>query len=284
MIPMHRYLSITISTALILTLAASCNNNSSTEEEQKGTITDTAVTLPKMMSYQLVNEYPHDPLAFTEGLQFVDGYLYESTGQYGKSDIRKTELKTGKLLLQKKMDNKYFGEGMSLINGKVYQLTYREKTGFVYDAATLKQLQTFTFPNNEGWGMTTDGTNLIYDDGGNVLYFLDPNTFKEVKKVAVTDQYGPVLNINELEYIKGYIYANQWQTDFILKIDPSTGKVLARADLSDLRQKTGIAPISAATNQDSPDVLNGIAYDAANNRIYITGKNWPKLFEIKLDN
>jgi glutamine cyclotransferase len=180
------------------------------------------------------------------------------------------------------MEPRYFGEGMTLLNGKLYQLTYREGRGFVYDPATLKKEQTFTFNAPEGWGMTNNGVYLIFDDGGNVLHYLDPATYKEVKQLTVTDEHGPVNEINELEMIHGYIYANQWQTDNILKIDTTTGRVVGRADLSNLRQRTGIAPISG--NPHGPDVLNGIAYDAAANRIFITGKNWPKLFEIRLDN
>lgn len=181
------------------------------------------------------------------------------------------------------MADKYFGEGLTVLNNKIYQLTYHEKTGFVYDLATLKQLQTFSFSNNEGWGMTNDGTNLIYGDGTSYLYYMDPATFREVRRIQVHDSYGPVESINELEYIKGYIYANQWQTDNIYKID-STGKVVGRADLSTLRERTGIPPLEAANTQGAPEVLNGIAYDAENNRIFVTGKYWPKLFEIRLDN
>lgn len=238
---------------------------------------------PAVISYQIVNEFPHDPAAFTEGLQFVDGYLYESTGQYGKSDLRKTDLKTGKVLQQHKLDNRYFGEGIAVLNDKIYQLTYREKTGFIYDKATLKQLGTFSFSANEGWGMTTDGTHLVYSDGSDIIYFIDPATFKEVKHISVTDQYGKVSNINELEFINGSIYANQWQANNILKIDPATGKVIGQADLQSLRSRTGI-PEPDPNNENAPEVMNGIAYDAQNNRIFITGKNWPKLIEIKLDN
>jgi glutamine cyclotransferase len=261
-------------------IATSCNNGKTPETEK--TVTDTtSVTVPNIISYQIVKEYPHDGTAYTEGLQFVDGYLYESTGRYGKSDIRKTDLE-GKILQQQKMEAKYFGEGLTVLGGKIYQLTYREKTGFVYDQKTFKLLQTFSMSTAEGWGMTTDNTYLIYGDGGTDLHFLDPATLKEVKHITVTDQYGAVENVNELEYIKGSIYANQWQTDLILKIDPNTGKVVGHADLSDLRRRAGIP--ASSNDESAPEVMNGIAYDAKTNRIFITGKNWPKLFEIKLDN
>lgn len=265
----------------LLLFISACKN-----EPQQGaatTATDSnEVPLPAIMSYDIVNQYPHSTEAFTEGLEFRDGFLYESVGQYRYSDIRKTELKTGKVLASTKMEDRYFGEGMTILNGKIYQLTYREGKGFIYDLATLKQTGTFTFNAPEGWGMTNNGSQLIFDDGSDVLHFIDPGTFKEVKQLHVIDEHGPVNEINEPELIHGYIYANQWQSDNILKIDTATGRVVARADLSDLRQKLNIAPISGRLH--TPDVLNGIAYDAATNRIFITGKNWPVLLEVKLDN
>lgn len=253
------------------------NNNNDTPD------TTPKVETPAVINYTIVREYPHDAKAFTEGLQFVDGFLYESTGQYEMSDIRKTELETGKVLQKTAMDPRYFGEGLAIIKDKAYQLTYRENTGLIYDLKTLKQIGTFKFYNREGWGMTTDGTNLIYDDGGNTLFFLDPNTFQEVKRVDVMDERGAVKQLNELEYIKGYIYANQWQSDYIYKIDPNTGKVVGKANLFDLRQKVNI-PYPIAGDETAPEVMNGIAYDEAGNRIFITGKNWPKVIEVKLDN
>ncbi len=262
-----------------LALVAACNNEPAppVHKTEGGD-----VYMPVAISYDIVNEYPHDPAAFTEGLEYKDGFLYESTGQYGSSDLRKVDLKTGKVLQSVKMDARYFGEGITILNGKIYQLTYREGKGFVYDLATFKVEKTFTFQANEGWGMTNNGTHLIFDDGGNVLHFLDPVSFAEVKRLNVIDEHGPVNDINEAELINGYIYANQWRTELILKIDTTTGKVVGRADLSSLRQRTGIA--APSNDPHAPEVMNGIAYDAANNRIYITGKNWPKLFEIRLDN
>ena len=269
--------------ALPCLLFAACKNEKKETTETAATEEKPAeVLMPVAIPYDVIAEYPHDPRAFTEGLEFKDGILYESTGQYGESDVRTTDLKTGKILLSKKMDNRYFGEGLTILNGKVYQLTYREGKGFVYDSKTLKEIQTFTFDAPEGWGMTNNGTHLIFDDGSNVLHFIDPNTFKEVKQLKVTDEHGPVNEINEPEMIKGFIYANQWQTDLILKIDTTTGKVVGRVDLSNLRQRYGIPPMGGQRNE--PEVLNGIAYDSATNRIFITGKNWPKLFEVKFDN
>ena len=266
-----------------------CKDENATSESAPATTADTSsssvkATPPKQIEYQLLNKYPHDNAAFTEGLQYVDGALYESVGRYGRSDIRKTDLKTGKILQQEKLDKKYFGEGLTVLNGKIYQLTYQERTGFVYDQKTMKLIMTFPITTAEGWGMTTDGTNLIYGDGTSTLYFLDANTLQQVKQISVTDQYGPVSNINELEYIKGYLYANQWQTDLILKINPADGKIVAIVNLSSLRERSGIPPLSQATDESAPEVLNGIAYDEAGNRIFVTGKNWPNVFEIKLDN
>lgn len=278
---------ISLYAALMLAMTISACKDNDKPAEDTTAVTEqpaTNVPAPKQIPFSLVTEYPHDATAFTEGLQMVDGVLYESTGQYGSSDVRKVALATGKVLQKQAMDAQYFGEGITVLNGKLYQLTYKEKTGIVYDAKTLKQLQTFSYPNAEGWGMTNDGTNLIYSDGSDELFFIDPVSFKEVKRIQVKDQYGTVTRINELEYIKGYIYANQWQADLIYKIDPATGNVVGIADLRNLRQQTGILALGQATDETQPEVMNGIAYDAASNKIYITGKNWPKLFEVKLDN
>jgi glutaminyl-peptide cyclotransferase len=276
---MKRYLSAFAT--LVMLCLVSCNGGdkpASTEEPSSAN-----PNVPANIPYQIINTYPHDTSAFTEGLQFVDGKLYESTGNYGKSDFRITDLKTGTPEKKVPMDKKYFGEGLTVLNGKIYQLTYQEKTGFVYDAKTLKPEKTFTFNQGEGWGLTNDGKNLIMSNGSSNLFFLDPNTLQEVNRLGVTNQYGQVSNINELEYIKGYIYANQWQNDVIFKIDPSSGKVVGVVDMSKLREQTGIPQPDQMTGE-GPDVLNGIAYDSAQNKIYITGKNWPKLFEVKLDN
>ncbi len=264
-----------------------CNNEpgpGSHRDEQPGNNlnNNSASLVPSVISYDIVNVYPHDPAAFTEGLEYRDGYLYESTGQYKQSDVRKVNLKTGKVLAVTKLEPRFFGEGLTILDGKIYQLTYREGKAFVYDLATLKQEGSFIFSAPEGWGMTNNGVYLIYDDGGNVFHFLDPKTFKEVKHLAVTDEHGPVMELNEPELIHGFIYVNQWRTDYILKIDTATGHVVGRADLSTLRQRAGI-PLTTR-DPKSAEVMNGIAYDAANNRIFITGKNWPKLLEIKLDN
>lgn len=280
MIPLKKLRNALLA-ATIISLAA-CDTKPAPEQVAETPVEANDVVVPSIISYNIVNTYPHDTKAFTEGLEFRDGVLYESTGQYGESEMRTVDLTTGKVLRATKMDDRYFGEGMTVLNGKVYQLTYREGKGFIYDAKTLKQTGGFTFNTPEGWGMTNNGGQLIFNDGGSVLHFMDPETFKIVKDLKVTDERGPVNQVNEMELIKGYIYANQWMTDLILKIDTSTGRVVARADLSPLRQQAGIPGFTG--REDGPDVLNGIAYDQATNRIFITGKNWPKLFEVKLDN
>ncbi len=264
----------------------SCNSNPNpnnpAEKQPTSPASTTTPEMPKFISFDIVNEYPHDPAAFTEGLEYHDGVLYESTGEYGTSELRKVDLKTGKVLQSVKLENQYFGEGLTIMGNKIYQLTYREGKGFVYDLATLKLQRTFTFATSEGWGMTNNGASLIFDDGTNILHFLDPVSFTETKTLTVTDEHGPVNEINEPEMINGFIYANIWKTELIIKIDTATGKVVGRADLSPLRHCGGIS--NATGRRGQPDVMNGIAYDVAQNKVYITGKNWPKLFEIKLDN
>ena len=268
--------------AATLLFIAACDNKPAPPPAAETPAETSDVLVPSIISYNIVNTFPHDTKAFTEGLEFHDGVLYESTGQYGESEMRTAELATGKVLRAVKMDERYFGEGMTVLNGKIYQLTYREGKGFIYDAKTLKQTGTFTFNTPEGWGMTNNGSQLIFNDGGSTLHFMDPATFTIVKELKVTDERGPVTQVNEMELIKVYIYANQWMSDVILKIDTATGKVVARADLSSLRQQAGRPGFTG--REDGPDVLNGIAYDEATNRIFITGKNWPKLFEVRLDN
>ena len=238
--------------------------------------------MPQPIAYQVIRTYPHDPADYTEGLEMIDSTIYESTGNYGASVVKKYNLFTGMVLAQSKLNARYFGEGLTVLNGKVYQLTYHEKDAFVYQAGGLKQIAQFMTTTPEAWGMTHDNTYLIYDDGSEVIHFLDTVNFKEGKHITVTDEHGPVKYVNELELIKGYLYANVWQTDYIIKIDTATGRVVGRADLSDLRRQTGIPPLSMEPGK--PEVLNGIAYNAQTNKIYITGKHWGKMFEVQLDN
>ena len=222
--------------------------------------------------YRVVKIYPHDRMAFTQGLQYVDGVLYEGTGQNGQSGIRKVELETGKVLQHQPLDAKYFGEGITVWQNTIVQITWQSEIGFVYDKASFKQLKSFSY-TGEGWGLTNDGTRLIMSDGSAYIRFLDPVTFKETGRVMVKDNGVAVSKLNELEFVKGEIVANVWMTKRLVRISPKTGEVLGWIDLSGL-----LDPKDAI----GTDVLNGIAYDAKGDRLFVTGKWWPKLFEIKI--
>lgn len=223
--------------------------------------------------YQVVARYPHDPEAFTQGLFFHDGQLYESTGLNGRSSIRRVELKTGKVVQRREVPADYFGEGMVAWKDRLVELTWRSGLGFVYDLKSFEPLGRFDYPG-EGWGLTQDGRRIIMSDGTPQLRFLDPETLKETGRVTVMDEADPIGQLNELEYMKGEVLANVWQTDLIARIDPDTGKVVGWIDL------TGLLP--AASRGPGTDVLNGVAYDPIGDRLFVTGKNWPTLFEIKL--
>lgn len=222
-------------------------------------------------TYEVVQVYPHDQNAFTEGLVFENGFLFESTGPYGNSSLRRVELETGRILEIYSLSNQFFGEGITIVDDKIVQLTWQSHTGFVYDKDTFRLLQEFSY-STEGWGITNDGSRLIMSDGTATLYFLDMNTFQKVGQVEVHDT-SPVTELNELEYVQGEVYANVWRENKIAVINPQTGKVTAWLDLSG---------IHGSENEDPNDVLNGIAYDAKENRLFVTGKRWPWLYEIKL--
>jgi glutaminyl-peptide cyclotransferase len=226
-----------------------------------------------LYTYDVVKTYPHNRDAFTEGLFYLDGVLYESTGLNGQSTVRKVDLQTGKVLQQIKVPPQYFGEGMATLNGKLYQLTWQTQKGFVYDLETFKLERDFTY-TGEGWGLTTDGHWLIMSDGTDQIRFLDPNTLAENRRITVMVHGLPVKRLNELEYIKGEIFANVWGTDYVVRIDPATGKLLGVIDFTGL-----LAP---QDRDKDTDVLNGIAYDAKSDRLFVTGKKWPKLFEVRL--
>jgi glutamine cyclotransferase len=224
-------------------------------------------------TYQVFNTYPHDQSAFTEGLVFEDGVLYEGTGLYECSSLRRVELKTGKVLQIRELQSQYFGEGITIYKNKIIQLTWKSNLGFVYDKYSFKLLQEFNYPN-EGWGITYDGNCLIMSDGTSTLHFLDPETFEEISQIEVYENGIPVTKINELEYVQGEIFANIWLTERIARIDPMTGQVTGWIDLKGI--------LSPEDCSEKVDVLNGIAYNAKNNRFLVTGKFWPKLFEIEL--
>jgi glutaminyl-peptide cyclotransferase len=222
--------------------------------------------------YEVVRAYPHDPKAFTQGLEFADGFLYEGTGMNGASGIRKVRLETGEVLQVQPLEDRYFGEGITLFGDSIIQLTWRAGTGFVYDRETFERRRSFSY-TGEGWGLTHDGARLIMSNGSSTLRFLDPATFKETARLNVTDGGRPVAQLNELELVKGEIYANVWQTDRIVRISPKTGEVNGWIDMRGL--------LSAAEAK-GVDVLNGIAYDDKGDRLFVTGKLWPKLFEIRV--
>jgi glutaminyl-peptide cyclotransferase len=223
--------------------------------------------------YQIVNMWPHDENAFTQGLIFVDGKLYEGTGQEGKSSLREVELQTGKVVRKVDVPEPYFGEGITLLNGKIYQLTWQDHLGFIYDAQKFEQIGKFNY-SGEGWGITNDGHSLIMSDGSNRLRFLNPDSFSVTKTIAVSDGKTPIDQLNELEYVNGEIYANIWHDQRIVTIDPQNGRVTGWIDLSGLLQPGDV--------HDEEAVLNGIAFDQSGNRLFVTGKLWPRLFEIKL--
>ena len=224
-------------------------------------------------SYAVVHAWPHDRGAFTEGLAYLDGELIESTGLSGSSTLRKVELETGRVLEVVKLPAEYFGEGTAVLGGRIFQLTWQSRKGFIYDLRTLGRVGEFSY-DGEGWGLTTDGRSLIMSDGTNQIRFLDPGTFRVTRTISVLNQGEPLRMLNELEYIKGEIYANVWQTQFIVRIDPASGKLLGVIDFTGL--------LSPADYDEHTDVLNGIAYDEGRDRIFVTGKNWPRLFEVRL--
>jgi glutamine cyclotransferase len=226
---------------------------------------------PVNYSYRIVNVYPHDETAFTQGLLIDSGVLYEGTGLYSNSSIRRVDLKTGEILQFYALPNQYFGEGITVFDDKIVQLTWLKHIGFVYDKESFDLLQNFSYPT-EGWGITHDGSRLIMSDGTSTLYFLDPETFQKIGQVEVHDN-STVKNLNELEYIQGKVYANIWLEDRIAIINPQTGQVEGWINL------TGLYNME---NPESINVLNGIAYDAASDRLFVTGKNWSQLFEIEL--
>ncbi len=230
--------------------------------------------VPEKYGYELVQSYPHNETSFTEGLEIHNGFLYESTGENGKSFLLKNNLKTGQTVKSVKLADKYFGEGITIFNNRIFQLTYKTKIGFIYDLESLALVDSFSFESSEGWGMTHDEKYLIMDDGANVLTYLDPITLKTVKKLQVYDDKDAVVYLNELEYSDGYIYANIWTTNLIAKIDPQTGKVVAKIDLDGI--------LSMPNPNKQVGELNGIAIDPVTKKMYVTGKFYPKLFEIKL--
>ena len=267
----HKVQSITI--ALLLATHASCLSPSDDGAES-------AALQPQQpseiltYSYRVIHSFPHDPTAFTQGLLYDNGFLYESTGQYGQSSLRKVELETGAVVQLHQLDDRFFAEGLALFGNRLLQLTWRANKGFAYRLDSFEPLAEFAY-TTEGWGLTYDGELLVMSDGSATLYFRDPFTFAEVSRVAVVAQGRPVSQLNELEWVAGEVFANIWQTDTIARIDPATGQVAGWIDLTGLLS-------NADRRGSNAEVLNGIAYDSEGERLFVTGKWWPKLYQIEL--
>lgn len=255
-----------LSVAVLLSACVSADRGNSPPTEQNA---------PAAYGYQIVKTYPHDSRAYTQGLVYRDGVLFESTGLHGRSTLRKVRLENGEVLQQYQLEPKYFGEGLVDWGGQLIQLTWQTNVGFVYDLNSFKPVRQFAY-TGEGWGLTHDGKRLIMSDGSpsGQLRYLDPASLKELSRITIRDQGRAVAMLNELEFVRGEIFANIYQTDRVARIDPASGRVIGWIDLSGL--------LSAAERRDT-DVLNGIAYDPAGDRLFVTGKLWPRLFEIKLE-
>lgn len=273
-------LLITLSTFVPQLAAGGTSRSQDHNVNQLGTVKSSpqpSVAMPNknvpVYTYEVVNSWPHDPTAFTQGLVFYDGSLYESTGHYGSSTLRRIDLRNGQIIKRVRVSEKCFAEGITLYQGKIYQLTWTENRALVYDLKSLRLESEITY-EGEGWGLTNDGSSLIMSDGTNQLRFLDPVTLKTIRTINVKDNDEPLVDLNELEYIKGEIFSNVWKQDRIARIDPHDGRLMGWIDL------TGLLPL---TDHPGPeDVLNGIAYDEKENRLFVTGKRWPKIFEIRI--
>ena len=271
---------------ILVVVAVSCggadNSNGSNPNINRNSNTNRSKAVLPVSSYEVVRKYPHDPKAFTQGLVFHDGFIYESTGQEGESTLRKVDLGTGKVVQKYDLPEEIFAEGIAIMGNKVYQLSWRNRTGWVYNLSDFRLLREFRYPG-DGWGLTHDGTNLIMSDGTHVLRVVNPETFENVRTLVVKDEAGrPLMKLNELEFVKGEIWANVWHSEeigkpnHIARIDPATGNLNGWIDLQN------ISPDDQRGEDKSENTLNGIAYDEAGDRIFVTGKNWKNLYEIKL--
>ena len=255
---------------------SSCNNNDEGNDDTSAEVPVTKSEAVKTIAYNIIAQYPHDTASYTEGLEFYNGKLYESGGDYANSVLQFGDAMTGKIEKKNKMGtDKIFGEGITVLKGKLYQLTYTSHIVYVYDVTDIsKIIKTFSWPY-EGWGLTNNGTDLIIDTGGADLYYVEPETFKIKSTVHVHDANGPVFNINELEYVDGFIWANIYTTKDIIKIDPQTGIILGKMNFNNLPGKDSIA--------NRTEYFNGIAYDSSKKSFFITGKRWPKIYELKIN-
>jgi glutamine cyclotransferase len=270
-------------TFIVALILSACKDSTSSEDKNSATDTPAVSSETPAITYTILNALPHDRDSYTEGLLMYDGKLFESSGAPQENDKTRSivgivDPSTGNIAVKAELDRKtYFGEGITILHNKLYQLTWTNKKGFIYDLKTFKKTGEFDFPSNEGWGMTTDGTSLIMSDGSSNLTYLDPVTFKTNRIVGVTDNNGFVNNINELEYVNGTILANIYETPYIIRIDPNSGKVLGRADFSNLVKEL-------KSKNPQTDYMNGIAWDSAKNKLLITGKLWPNIYEVRFNN
>ncbi len=255
-----------------ITTASYSNSNRENKSVYIDIISD---IVPSVLKYSVVKTYPHNKESFTEGLFYDGKFMYESTGLNGKSGIMKVQLETGNILKSAKLDNQYFGEGITMLNGKIFQLTWQSKIGFIYDAETFQKTGEFNYAT-EGWGMSNNGKELLMTDGSNIIYFLDPISLKVLYTLPVYDDKGPLRSINEIEYVNGEIYANVWRTDIILIIDGQSGKIKSLLDLSELT-------VGETKKNKEVDVLNGIAWNSKNNTLLVTGKFWQNVYELKIN-
>jgi glutamine cyclotransferase len=270
---MKKIAAIILALALLVSLLYYAFFNKPVISQPSVNDTKTDYVTPSVLTYSINSTYPHDTSSFTQGLIIYNNKMYEGTGENGHSKLLQVDLKSGKADREVKLEDKYFGEGITILNDTIYQLTWQNNIVFVYTLKDFKKIKEFHI-NTEGWGITTDGKNLIVSDGSSNLYFYEPSTFRLLRTQSVTDAGSLAYNMNELEFIDGYIYANQWQLPYIFKIDPNSGQVVAKTDLTEMWNR-----IKAKDPQ--ADVPNGIAYDSAAKKIYITGKKWPELYEIQ---
>ncbi|MFN5476172.1 MAG: glutaminyl-peptide cyclotransferase [Sphingobacteriales bacterium] len=267
--------------ALIVSiLFLACNNPDSTSKTVEESDVSSVPEAPAI-PYTILNAYPHDTSAFTQGLEFYKGQLYESTGLEGRSTLRTVDLKTGAVKQLHKLAPKEFGEGITVLNDTLYQLTWENHIVFVYDPKTLKLIRQMTW-NGEGWGITNNGKSLILSDGSDKLYFCRPSDLKLEKVLSVTDHLGPLNNLNELEYVNGSVYANRIEYNYIVKINPSNGFVTGKLDFTDILKKYAKIDLTYIQTNPHGAVLNGIAWNPENKKMYITGKLWPLLFELDM--
>jgi glutamine cyclotransferase len=273
-------------TIAVLVLLSACAENSKDISKDESTEAIGA-TEPTSLGYAVLNSFPHDTAAFTQGLEFYNGKMLESTGLFNRSSLRLVDFKTGTVLKKIKNTDEIFAEGVTVLNDTIYQLSWENHLIFMYAAKDLKPIGTLPW-SGQGWGITHDKNNLIISEGSEKLYFVEPGTLKLKKVLTVSDNFGSVNNLNELEMIEGYIYANRWQYDYILKIDPESGFVVGRINMQDFLNRNTKADLSylsksGSTATESGAVLNGIAYDSTSKKLYITGKLWPEIFELRLN-